>query len=71
MLWIKRGLIVKAKILTTRNHYLKAGTNKKSNLRLVKPSKNRSFSRNSDHTVKKNTPKKKRVTKKRTTKKKK
>ena len=24
MLWIKRGLIVKAKILTTRNQYLKA-----------------------------------------------
>ena len=36
----------------------KGGTNAKSNLRLKPPSKNRSFSRNSDHSVKKNTPKK-------------
>ncbi len=36
----------------------KGGTNTKSNLRLKSPSANRSFSRNSDHTVKKNTPKK-------------
>lgn len=36
----------------------KGGSNSKSNLRLRKPSENRSFSRNSDHTVKKNTPKK-------------
>jgi len=32
----------------------KGGTNAKSNLRLTKPSKNRSFQRNSDGTVKKN-----------------
>jgi 5-methylcytosine-specific restriction endonuclease McrA len=36
----------------------KGGSNSKSNLRLRTPSENRSFSRNSDHTVKKNTPKK-------------
>ena len=36
----------------------KGGTNSKSNLRLREPSSNRSFSRNSDHTVKKNAPKK-------------
>ena len=32
----------------------KGGTNAKGNLRLVSPSDNRSFQRNSDHTVKKN-----------------
>ena len=32
----------------------KGGTNSKSNLRVVKPSTNRSFSRNPDKTVKKN-----------------
>lgn len=36
----------------------KGGTNAKSNLRLKSVSDNRSFSRNSDHTVKKNAPKK-------------
>ena len=36
----------------------KGGTNAKSNLRLKSASAIRSFSRNSDHTVKKNTPKK-------------
>lgn len=36
----------------------KGGTNAASNLRLVKPSTNRSFARNSDHTVKVNKPKK-------------
>jgi len=36
----------------------KGGTNAPSNLKLKKPSENRSFSRNSDHTVKKNKPKK-------------
>lgn len=35
----------------------KGGTNAKSNLRLRTPSENRSFSRNSDHTVKRNKPK--------------
>lgn len=38
----------------------KGGTNAKSNLRLVAPSVNRSFSRNSDGSVKRNIPKKKR-----------
>jgi hypothetical protein len=36
----------------------KGGTNAKSNLKLKPPSANRSFSRNSDHTVKINKPKK-------------
>jgi hypothetical protein len=36
----------------------KGGTNAKSNLKLKTPSANRSFSRNSDHTVKVNKPKK-------------
>lgn len=36
----------------------KGGTNAKSNLKLKTPSANRSFSRNSDHTVKRNKPKK-------------
>ena len=36
----------------------KGGTNAPSNLKLKKPSANRSFSRNSDHTVKQNKPKK-------------
>ena len=36
----------------------KGGTNAPSNLKLKTPSANRSFSRNSDHTVKKNAPKK-------------
>ncbi len=36
----------------------KGGTNAASNLRLKSPSANRSFSRNSDHTVKKNSPRK-------------
>ena len=34
----------------------KGGTNDKSNLKLKTPSANRSFSRNSDHTVKQNKP---------------
>ena len=37
----------------------KGGTNSKSNLRIRTASKNRSYSRNSDHTVKVNKPKKK------------
>jgi 5-methylcytosine-specific restriction endonuclease McrA len=36
----------------------KGGANSLSNLRLRSPSKNRSFSRNSDRTVKRNVPKK-------------
>jgi 5-methylcytosine-specific restriction endonuclease McrA len=42
----------------------KGGGNGFSNLRSVPPSQNRSFHRNSDHTVKKNTPKKKKSKKK-------
>lgn len=34
----------------------KGGSNTTSNIRLVAPQKNRSFSRNSDHTVKRNKP---------------
>jgi hypothetical protein len=37
----------------------KGGTNGDGNIRLVPAGKNRSFHRNSDHTVKKNTPRKK------------
>lgn len=37
----------------------KGGTNAPGNLKLESPSSNRSFSRNSDHTVKVNKPKKK------------
>ena len=37
----------------------KGGSNSKPNLKLKSPSANRSFSRNSDHTVKVNRPKKK------------
>lgn len=37
----------------------KGGTNAPSNLKLKSPSANRSFSRNSDHTVKTNKPKNK------------
>ena len=36
----------------------KGGTNAKGNLKLKTPSANRSFTRNSDHTVKTNKPKK-------------
>jgi hypothetical protein len=36
----------------------KGGTNAKGNLKLKAPSANRSFTRNSDHTVKTNKPKK-------------
>ena len=36
----------------------KGGTNSKKNLHIESASSNRSFSRNSDHTVKKNKPKK-------------
>ena len=34
----------------------KGGSNSPSNIRLVAPQKNRSFSRNSDHSVKRNKP---------------
>ena len=66
----KEGVDRTGKDIDHKKPLSKGGSNKRSNLRLVKPSKNRSFSRNSDHTVKVNKPKKK-TTKKRTTKKKK
>ena len=62
---------VKGEDIDHKKPLSKGGTNRPSNLRSVKPSKNRSFSRNSDGSVKKNVPKKKRVSKKRTVKKKK
>ena len=62
---------VKGKDIDHKKPLSKGGTNRPSNLRSVKPSKNRSFSRNSDGSVKRNVPKKKRVSKKRTVKKKK
>jgi hypothetical protein len=49
----------KGKTLIIRSRCPKGGTNEPSNLRSVSPSENRSFSRNADHTVKRNVPKKK------------
>ena len=60
----KAGVDRKGKDIDHKRPLSKGGSNKRSNLRLVKPSSNRSFSRNSDHTVKVNKPKKKRTTKK-------
>lgn len=54
----KRGVDRTGKDIDHKVPLSKGGTNHKSNLRLVAPSKNRSFHRNSDHTVKKNVPKK-------------
>jgi hypothetical protein len=50
---------VKGEDIDHKKPLSKGGTNKPSNLRSVSPSKNRSFSRNADHTVKRNVPKKK------------
>ena len=50
---------VKGEDIDHKKPLSKGGTNKASNLRSVSPSKNRSFSRNADHTVKRNVPKKK------------
>jgi hypothetical protein len=55
---------VKGQDIDHKRPLSKGGTNKPSNLRSVSPSKNRSFSRNSDGSVKKNAPKKKKVAKK-------
>jgi len=54
----KAGVDRTGKDIDHKKPLSKGGTNSKSNLRLRTPSENRSFSRNSDHTVKKNTPKK-------------
>jgi|TARA_R110000737_G_scaffold67967_2_gene96071 5-methylcytosine-specific restriction endonuclease McrA len=55
----KAGVDRKGKDIDHKKPLSKGGSNKRSNLKLVKPSKNRSFSRNSDHTVKVNKPKNK------------
>ena len=55
---------VKGEDIDHKKPLSKGGTNKKSNLRSVSPSKNRSFSRNSDGSVKRNVPKKKKTKKK-------
>ena len=52
----KKGVARKGKDIDHIVPLSKGGTNAAGNLRLRAPSKNRSFSRNSDHTVKKNKP---------------
>lgn len=54
----KNGVDRKGKDIDHIKPLSKGGTNAKSNIRLVPAGKNRSFHRNSDHTVKKNKPKK-------------
>jgi 5-methylcytosine-specific restriction endonuclease McrA len=54
----KKGVDRTGKDIDHKRPLSKGGTNASSNLKLTSPSKNRSFSRNSDHTVKKNKPKK-------------
>lgn len=54
----KKGVDRTGKDIDHKVPLSKGGTNAKSNTRLVSPSANRSFSRNSDHTVKVNKPKK-------------
>lgn len=53
----KKGVDRKGKDIDHVVPLSKGGTNAPSNLKLKKPSENRSFSRNADHTVKKNKPK--------------
>jgi len=53
----KKGVDRKGKDIDHKVPLSKGGTSAPSNLRLRSPSKNRSFSRNSDHTVKRNAPK--------------
>ena len=54
----KKGINREGKTIDHIVPLSKGGTNAPSNLRLVSHERNSSFSRNSDHTVKKNTPKK-------------
>ena len=54
-----KGVDRKGKDIDHKTPLSKGGTNASSNLRLVAPSSNRSFSRNSDGSVKHNEPKKK------------
>jgi len=55
----KEGVDRKGKDIDHKKPVSKGGTNADSNLQVEDPSKNRSFTRNSDHTVKINKPKKK------------
>lgn len=54
----KKGVDRKGKDIDHAVPLSKGGTNAPSNLRLKSPTKNRSFSRNADHSVKRNKPKK-------------
>ena len=54
----KAGISRKGKDIDHKNPLSKGGSNSIKNLKLVAASTNRSFSRNSDHTVKVNKPKK-------------
>ena len=56
-LYDARGISRKGKDIDHKVPLSKGGSAGASNLRLTTPEKNRSFSRNSDHTVKKNVPK--------------
>ena len=53
----KKGIDRKGKDIDHVVPLSKGGTNAPSNLKLKKPSENRSVSRNANHTVKKNKPK--------------
>jgi hypothetical protein len=52
-----KGIARKGMDIDHKKPLSKGGTNKPSNLALKTPSQNRSFSRNSDHSVKVNKPK--------------
>lgn len=56
----KKGIDRKGKDIDHVTPLSKGGSNGAGNLKLTTPSKNRSFSRNSDHTVKINKPTRKR-----------
>lgn len=58
-LYDSEGIDRKGKDIDHKRPLSKGGSTSKSNLQLTTPSANRSFSRNSDHTVKVNKPKKK------------
>jgi HNH endonuclease len=53
----KKGVKRAGKVIDHITPLSKGGTNTPSNLKLTSRAKNASFSRNSDHTVKKNKPK--------------
>ena len=54
----KQGVDRTGKVIDHKKPLSKGGTNAKNNLRLTSRSANASFSRNSDHSVKRNVPKK-------------